>query len=102
MYTAKFGYEPEGREFESLRARHSFPLHHKRLRSVALTESWGTLGDNFEVEANSDALRLRFAEGHILTEFRVLIGNAFFQKPGARKTKQISRTLSRPCTCGNP
>jgi len=61
---------------------------------VALTESWGTPGDKFEVEANSDSLRLRFAEGHILTEFRVPIGNSFFQKPGARKTKQISRTLS--------
>jgi len=78
-------------------------LHHNRLRSVALTESWGTLGDNFEVEANSDTLRVRFAEGHILTEFRGPIGNAFFQK--TRRTQNqtnLQNSLSRPCTCGNP
>jgi integrase family protein with SAM-like domain len=33
----------------------------------------GTTGDNFEVEANPNSLRLRLAEGYILTEFGVPI-----------------------------
>jgi hypothetical protein len=41
------------------------------------------------------------AQRSILPRVR-LNTTAFFQRPGAHKAKQISRTLSRPCTCGNP
>jgi hypothetical protein len=71
----QLGYEPEGREFESLRAHHIYSLHHHNLRVVLIFKNWGTTGDNY-VKAHANSLRLRFAKGHLLTEFCVPIGHS--------------------------
>jgi hypothetical protein len=58
----------------------------------------GTTGDNFEVEANPNSLRLRLAEGYILTEFGVPIGHSLVTVTDP-ETQQVFRSslLSNVC-----
>src|ERR1700733_1891746 len=51
------GYEPEGREFESLRAHHSFPAQFERLNATffaaSLRSILGTVGTTGRFEAET-------------------------------------------------
>jgi hypothetical protein len=58
---------------------------------LVLVECWGTTGDNFEVEANADSLRLRFAKGHILTEFRIPVSHGLVSVPDP-EAQQVFRS----------
>ena len=75
------GYEPEGREFESLRAHHIFPLHHNDFGVCLNIESWGTQGDNFDAKANSHALGNGLAKLHILSELCIAISDSLVAVP---------------------
>jgi hypothetical protein len=60
-----------------------------------LVEVSGTTRDNFEAEANSNSLCLRFAEGDILTEFRVPVGHGLVTVPDP-ETQQVFRSSLFP------
>jgi hypothetical protein len=62
---------------------------------LALVEVRGTTGDNFEVEARTYSLGLRFAKGHILTEFRVPVSHGLVTMPDP-ETQQVFRSSQFP------
>src|SRR5215813_10986584 len=74
------GYEPEGREFESLRARHFFSLHHKYLSRTAQAYVEGSIGvhnrefsENFVRQAGTNSRGNQLAKLAILANFRITI-----------------------------
>src|SRR5215831_6499573 len=63
------GYEPEGREFESLRAHHIFPLDHSHLQFIVKPSLAGNTGEQvkgFQLKTQTSFFSPFFPEAFII------------------------------------
>ena len=79
------GYEPEGREFESLRAHHSNSLNYKHLLLVLHPRELGNTGEQvegFQLKTQTSLLSRRLPECFIILNVHIEFRDVFRGVPG--------------------